>query len=74
MSIKATHTPSGARHGGGGVPATVRYASGIPWPGITTGHDARCSCTWASYGGVYQVKYLDASCVIGEHHPRGRAG
>jgi DNA (cytosine-5)-methyltransferase 1 len=30
------------------------------WPGITAGCDARCSCTWAMRGGVYQVKYRNA--------------
>jgi hypothetical protein len=33
------------------------------WPGITTGHDARCRCTWAYLGAVYQVKVRDALCV-----------
>jgi hypothetical protein len=35
-----------------------------PWPGITTGHDARCDCTWAPRDGVYQVKYQSAGCVV----------
>lgn len=33
------------------------------WPGITAGMDARCSCTLAPLGGVYQVKVRDAACV-----------
>lgn len=33
------------------------------WPGITQLLDARCSCTRAPMGGVYQVKVRDASCV-----------
>jgi len=41
-----------------------RAIAGCPWPGITAGHDARCTCTWApGPGGVYQVKVRDVSCV-----------
>jgi len=33
------------------------------WPGITAGMDARCSCTLAPMGGVYQVKVRNALCL-----------
>jgi hypothetical protein len=65
--IRATHTPDGYPPAGGG-PQPVRYATSALWPGITTGHDARCSCTWARWHGTYQVKFRDAMCV---NHPRG---
>ncbi len=32
-------------------------------PGITSGFDARCSCTWAPMASVYQVKARDVNCV-----------
>jgi hypothetical protein len=54
----------------GGPPNSVRYAVHAAWPGIRTGWDARCSCTWAQRGGVYQVKYRDAMCV---NHMTGAA-
>lgn len=41
------------------------------WPGITWGHNALCSCTWAPKGGAYQVKHRDVLCVV---HIRGREG
>jgi hypothetical protein len=33
------------------------------WPGITAGHDSRCSCSWAPMAGRYQVKVRDSSCL-----------
>jgi hypothetical protein len=41
------------------------------WPGITTGNDARCSCTWAPRGGVMQIKVANSSCIIREHWTGG---
>lgn len=34
------------------------------WPGITSGLDARCSCTRAPLNGVYQVKLRDIRCLV----------
>jgi hypothetical protein len=47
---------------------------GLPrfWPGITSGFDARCSCSWAFHGGVYQVKLCDSLCVVAGHRAAGR--
>lgn len=36
--------------------------AGSLWPGITAGHDARCTCTWAPMGGFYEVKVRDTGC------------
>jgi hypothetical protein len=38
------------------APLKVTRAGSPLWPGITEGFDARCTCTWAMLGGVYQVK------------------
>ena len=51
--------PSNAAPKGVGSLSSV----GDLWPGITTGFDARCTCTWAPMGGVYQVKVRDALCL-----------
>ena len=45
------------------APVPVRYEANAFWPGITTGRDAWCTCTWAWYRGVWQVKALHAICV-----------
>lgn len=37
--------------------------TGDLWPGITRGHDARCSCSWAPGGRGYEVKARDRSCL-----------
>jgi hypothetical protein len=54
MSSKPTATTPGYR--GIGI-----------WPGITSGFNANCTCTWATHAGQYQVKYKDALCIT---HPR----
>jgi hypothetical protein len=51
-----------------GVPAASYHEQRVAlnaraWPGITAGLDARCSCTWAPYNGVYQVKIRDRGCL-----------
>lgn len=58
--IRATHTPDGLPVTGGPPPA--RYATQPPWPGITTGHDAHCQCTWAWRHGRMELKYVNTLC------------
>lgn len=58
---------------GGGPPPAVRYAAGPIWPGITAGHDARCSCTWAMRAGRYEIKFLHALCEVPGHRSVARA-
>lgn len=64
--LQATRTPAGGRASGGPPPA-VRYAAQPIWPGITTGYNALCLCTWAMFQGVYQVKYASAMCAVAGH-------
>jgi hypothetical protein len=61
-ALRATRTPEGGP-AAGGPQNSVRYAVQAAWPGISTGWDARCSCTWVMRDGVYQVKFRDAMCV-----------
>lgn len=50
----------------------------LPWPGIITGYNARCSCSWAmnwarGYAS-YEVKFVDEACPEhGEEVRRGRS-
>lgn len=46
-----------------GIGSTGRPWACDLWPGITTGFDARCTCTWAPLAGVYQVKVRDGLCL-----------
>lgn len=46
-----------------GIGSAQRPAACDLWPGITQGMDARCSCTLAPMGGVYQVKVRNALCL-----------
>jgi hypothetical protein len=71
VSIKATHVPRSNARSGGGIPATVRYGTENMWPGIFTGFNALCTCTWAPYQGKYQVKRRDGACLVREHHQAG---
>lgn len=64
---RAGAADSESRPGRYALPATPRAARtsvspSLPWPGITTGNDARCWCTWAPMAGVMQVKHLHAGC------------
>jgi hypothetical protein len=47
------------------------YTSNPAWPGISTGHNAFCLCTWAMKDGLYQVKNRNLACPLKGH---GRAG
>ena len=62
--IRATRTPPGAPRAPGGPPPAVRYPALRIWPGITAGHDARCSCTRAPKDGVMQVKFRNSMCLL----------
>lgn len=53
--------PKGGKRSAPG--GTNRAAACDLWPGITAGMDARCSCTLAPMGGVYQVKVRNALCL-----------
>jgi hypothetical protein len=55
---------------GGAPPSRTGYSGSRIWPGITTGLNASCSCTWATFDGQYQVKFRDALCIT---HPRSGA-
>ncbi len=46
-----------------GIGQQLRHAAVDLWPGITSGFDARCSCSWAPLNGVYQVKARNVMCV-----------
>jgi hypothetical protein len=51
-----------------GAATHVRYPVSRMWPGITEGiWDARCECTRAPLGGVYQVKRLSGACPVHFH-------
>jgi hypothetical protein len=41
----------------------TQYSGRLPsaWPGIT---EPRCElCTWAFFGGTYQIKYINRACM-----------
>lgn len=42
------------------------YATSAMWPGIYTGHNALCSCTWArkTAEAMPEVKVRHAACII----------
>lgn len=69
-ALRGTHAPAGSSA------SSARAAVGavtLPiWPGITTGFNARCQCTWAAHGGTYQVKYANAMCAVTGHRATGR--
>jgi len=49
----------------------LRLKAPVLWPGITTGDNAMCSCSWSYLGGVRQVKMRNGSCIV---HIRAGAG
>lgn len=70
--LQATRTPSGHGHRGNGPAPTVRYAGPPMWPGITTGNNALCLCTWAHRGGRMEVKFANRMCGEPGHAGSGR--
>lgn len=71
--IRATHVPDRPpiRRGNGPAPA-VRYAGPLMWPGITTGNNALCLCTWAHRDGRMEVKFANRMCGEPGHAGSGR--
>lgn len=56
----------------GGPPQAARHQAPPLWPGITTGCNALCSCTWAMRNGTYQVKVTNAMCTVLDHRGPAR--
>lgn len=68
--LTATRAPLGSTAAREHSRAADRAAAAVQvWPGIAWGHDARCSCSWASRHGVMQVKVANAACTV---HAVGR--
>lgn len=60
--LRGTRAPEGAT--ASREYSHLAYQSPPLWPGITWGHDARCSCTWAYRDGVAQVKVRSGACTV----------